>query len=214
MNYGMLLARRRIASLPVISIASQPQTTIATTTIATLSVVASVDTGAVLAYQWQRSANTGSSWEDVPGATASTLSLSGLGEQDNGILYRVILSAPRAVSVVSSAASLFIAVGGIVITQQPQDVTHNRGQSAVTTMSAYSVVGGSVSYAIEIDANGDNEWDGIYDQVIQLGTSPAVVHNASPAFTPRYARYRLNIAGEPDSTIRRYSRTVTITTIG
>lgn len=210
----MLLARRRIASLPVISITSQPQTTIATTTSATLSVLASVDTGAVLSYQWQKSANAGSSWEDLPSATASTLSLSGLGEQDDGILYRVILAAPRAVSVVSSAASLFIAVGGIVITQQPQDMTHNRGQSPGTTMSAYSVVGGSVNYAIEIDGNGDNEWDGIYDQVIQLGSSPNVVYNASPAFTPRYVRYRLKIAGDPGSTIRRYSRTATITTIG
>jgi hypothetical protein len=86
-----------------------------------LSVTAS---GTTPAYRWQVSSN-GTTWTDVPGATASTLSLVGVTVGQNGLRYRVIVS-NSAGSVTSAVATLQVtaapAAPGVAAQPQPAAV--------------------------------------------------------------------------------------------
>jgi hypothetical protein len=95
-------------SLPVITITSQPALTIAAAGSATFGVTASVSQGATLSYQWQKKSAGSESYANISGATSASISLAGLTvSNDNGDLYRVVVSATNnATSVISSAALL------------------------------------------------------------------------------------------------------------
>jgi len=112
MNYAMLAMRSRpyaesaVPPVPVITITQQPASTAISGGEASFSVSVFVDYGGPINYQWQSSADNGSTWVDITGETGTTLPLSGLGEGDSGNQYRVIISATNAISVTSSAATL------------------------------------------------------------------------------------------------------------
>lgn len=70
--------------------------------------VTAVSNSAPLSYQWQSSADGGSSWTNVSAATAAALTLEGITIADDGRKYRVVVSAPEADSVTSDAATLTV----------------------------------------------------------------------------------------------------------
>jgi len=91
-----------------ITITQQPSNQTASAGAATFSITASVTAG-TLAYQWQRSDDTGTSWSNVTGATSASLAISGLSAaNDQGDQYRVLVSAAGAQSVTSSPATLTV----------------------------------------------------------------------------------------------------------
>lgn len=74
---------------------------------ANLTVAASVQTGAAVSYQWQRSVD-GYSWANVSNATSNAIAISGLTAGDNGTLYRAIASAVGVQGVPSNSAMLTV----------------------------------------------------------------------------------------------------------
>jgi hypothetical protein len=94
-----------------ITITAQPSNQTASSGAATFSVTASVTPSGTATYQWERSDNGGSTFAAVSGATAASLSLTGLtNASDNNDQYRVVVSAVGAASVTSNAVTLTVAV--------------------------------------------------------------------------------------------------------
>lgn len=96
----------------VITISVQPanQTTDDSVGTATFSVTAadSPDLGNIV-YQWQRKTSTTAKWINVPGATSSSLALTGLTLSSNGYQYRVKLTSTAGASeVISNTATLTV----------------------------------------------------------------------------------------------------------
>ena len=88
-----------------LQITAQPaDTSVTLGAAATLSVQAQ---GSALSYQWQRSADGGATWADVAGATADRLVTAPTSAADNGVLYRVVVSA-AGVSLTSSSVRLTV----------------------------------------------------------------------------------------------------------
>lgn len=78
----------------------------ASTAVATFTVSA-IYAGGTLAYQWQRSVDAGSTWENVADATAPTLSFTATAA-DNGNRYRCQISAAGAQTITTNSATLTI----------------------------------------------------------------------------------------------------------
>lgn len=78
-------------------------------------------------YQWQVSTDGGTNFDNVNGATSSTLSLLGASYADNGKRYRVIVG-NSAATVTSLAAQLSV-LQGPAITLQPRDAVWRPGQT-------------------------------------------------------------------------------------
>jgi hypothetical protein len=115
MNYAMLTARRRALPPPVVPtvvITQQPANQTASLGAASFSIAATTNFGGAITYQWQKSDNGGSTFSNISGASSSTLSLSGLiSDDDNGDLYRVVVSSIGADSVTSNSVTLTVASG-------------------------------------------------------------------------------------------------------
>jgi hypothetical protein len=110
-NSASLTVTVIVPSAPVITISSQPQsaTILSTQSTASFSASASATQSQAVAFQWQRRPPGGTSWQNVAGGTASTLSLTGLTyDQDNGASYRVMVTASGAAAVYSNTVSLAI----------------------------------------------------------------------------------------------------------
>ena len=93
-----------------LAIGTQPTAQTAVAGAATFAVVATANTGTVT-YQWQKRESTGTRWNNVSGATSTSLALTGLtNAADNGDQYRVVLgSTSGAKKVTSNAAVLTVA---------------------------------------------------------------------------------------------------------
>ncbi len=82
---------------------------------------------APLSYQWRNGTT------DIPGATSSTLTLVTVQSTDAGN-YRVVVS--NAGGSINSTAAHLTVIDPVVITQEPQDVTANVGQTATFSVTA------------------------------------------------------------------------------
>ena len=93
-------------------------------------------TGGPLTYQWQRSIDAGLTYTNIAGATASTLSVSGITVSMTGYRYRCVVSAaPCAGSATSGAAILTVNALPVVTISSP-DLLITPGQT--TTITATS----------------------------------------------------------------------------
>ena len=92
-------------------------------------------TGTSLAYQWQVSTDNGSSWTNVSGATAASLTVTNPALTANGSLYHVVVSgAASCPSATSTAATLYI--NNPTITSQPSAAVVVAGNTATYTVAA------------------------------------------------------------------------------
>jgi hypothetical protein len=160
MNYAMLTMRRRALPpkpVPAIVVSQQPTSQTIDTTLGTaeftVSAAANFDTQTT--FQWQRSADSGATWNDVPGGTGSTLSLTGLTSANNGDQYRVVMSADGVDSVISNAVLLIFPV--IQITGQPTQQTASGG-AASFSVSASKNFGGTLQYQWEVSEDAGSSW--------------------------------------------------------
>ncbi len=87
-----------------------------------VAAVGSSDLGSNLTYQWQVSTDSGATWTDVAGATASSLTVPEVPLSDSGDQYRVIVMVPGA-SATSAAAILTVTAD----TAPPTLVSATRG---------------------------------------------------------------------------------------
>jgi hypothetical protein len=85
----------------------------------TFYVIASVDGGATINYQWQVSTNGGSSWSNAPGSSTSASYSVTPPYSSNGYLYRCYLTASGATPATSNSATLTVNDNPIYIGNQP-----------------------------------------------------------------------------------------------
>lgn len=112
-----------------IEIIDQPQNTTASDGTATFFVIADTIPPEVssISYQWQESKDDGEIYNDIVGATANTLQLSGLTINDHGNLYRVKMTTAccgaEPYEVISESAILFMIDSYIIFKTQPVSVS-------------------------------------------------------------------------------------------
>lgn len=190
---------------PVITLLQAPQSTVIPQDgTATFSVLAEVNGGVTLAYQWQKSESGSDSWANIAGANANTLSLTGLTlEDDAGDRYRVVLSAVDATSVTSSAGSL-IGFPAITITQQPQDTTAVGG-SAAFSVTAATNFGGTLVYLWEKQSPGSSQWQFLFDERTPELLLSGLTNSANDG-----TKYRVLVSADPASDVTSVEVTLTV----
>lgn len=94
----------------VLTIATQPvNETVNVGDDATFTVATTTNSAQSVTYQWQVSTDAGSTWDDIVGETASTLTLVAVAAADDGNQYRVVLVSGTATET-SAAATLTVTV--------------------------------------------------------------------------------------------------------
>lgn len=128
-----------------ITITSQPSNQTAASGAATLSVTATVSPSGTLTYQWQKSDDAGTTFANVSGANAQSLSLTSLTNgSDNNDQYRVVVSAVGATPVTSSAATLTVAgVAALAVTTAGSGTGSWSGAGTLASKFVRSSVGWS-----------------------------------------------------------------------
>lgn len=126
--------------LPVITIQQQPPAIIKqTSSSATISVSPLVTLDQTLSYQWQKKDFGSSTFQDVVGATSSTLSLTGLnGVDDDRDQYRCKISATGGASDLFSNVTEIIFNTIITITQQPTNTSSSTGTASFSISATTS----------------------------------------------------------------------------
>jgi GEVED domain len=93
-------------------------------------------TGGPITYQWQRSIDGGLTYNNIAGATASTLNVSGITLSMTGYRYRCVLNAAPCVGATNSAAAILTVNALPVVTLTSADLLLTPGQT--TSISASS----------------------------------------------------------------------------
>lgn len=131
------------------SITAQPTNTSACTGggDATFTVAAG---GNSISYQWQVSTNGGTSFTNIPGATANSLTVTGITSAMNNNIYQAIISNPCTASLVSSQATLSVSNPASISTQ-PVNATVCAGTNTSYTVAT---AGTGVTYQWQVSING------------------------------------------------------------
>ncbi len=90
-------------------------------------------TGVAPTYQWQVSTDGGITWANISGATASTLSVSGVTQSMNGNRYRALVTASPCGAVMSTAGILTVNPLPVVVIQRAPDSLVQPGHSTFIT---------------------------------------------------------------------------------
>ncbi|MEQ1677084.1 MAG: GEVED domain-containing protein [Chitinophagaceae bacterium] len=93
-------------------------------------------TGGPIAYQWQVSTDGGLTYSNISGATASTLSLSGITQLMSGNRYRALLSAAPCVGTTTSTAATLTVNALPIVTLSSPDLLLTPGQTTSITASS------------------------------------------------------------------------------
>lgn len=138
---------------PTITISGQPSNQTASAGSATFSVTASVTQSATLAYQWQQSTDSGTTWANISGAAGSSLALTGLTTGSNGYQYRVVVSATGgAASVTSNAATLTVASSRVFSSVSNTALSSVTGSGTSTLSATKDSSSGSGSFTLTFTA--------------------------------------------------------------
>ncbi len=143
------------AETSAIKITSHPAAKTATVGTTAKFTVAATGTG--LTYQWQYSANGGSTWGKTSstGSTTATLSVSAVNAR-NGYLYRCVITDSNGNKVTSNSAKLTVtAASAIKITAHPAAKTVTAGTKVKFTVTA---TGTGLTYQWQYSANGGSTW--------------------------------------------------------
>ena len=164
--------RMRITSgKPRIIITQQPQDQSAFENEAAFSVVATSNVQEPLGYQWQRSTDSGLSWQNLYSNIGTeltpTLSLTWLETSDSGNQYRVVITGQSTGASLISVAAVLLVPTPPTILQQPQAVSTTTGNPATFSVSATSESGLALTY----------RWQRIF------GNSGGSAYDLSPAQT-------------------------------
>ncbi|RAR69275.1 beta strand repeat-containing protein, partial [Flavobacterium aciduliphilum] len=164
---------------------------------ASFSVVA---TGSELSYQWQVSTN-GTSWSNVTGATAATLTLNSLTVAMNGYQYQVVVSGASPCSAVTSTPAILNVNTAVAITTQPANTTACAGSNAIFTVSAN---GTSPTYQWQVKTTGGS-WTDI------AGETGASLTLASVTTAISGNKYRVVVSGAaPCGSVTSSNATLTV----
>ena len=150
------------------AITTQPApTTVCAGTNANFSVVA---TGTNLTYQWQLSTDGGLTYNDVTGATASSITVTAVTNPQSGNRYRVIITGTCPSAVTSTGAILTVG-DAAAITASPVSVVTCVGSNATFTVTAS---GTNLTYQWQISTDGGANFTNITGQTATTLTLTAV----------------------------------------
>ena len=150
-------------------------------------------------YQWQVSTDGGATWNNIGGATAATLNLTGVTVGMNGNQYRCTAST-QCGSTNSNAATLTVN-SAATITNQPADAAICTGQS---TQLCISATGTGITYQWQSAATCAGPWTNIAGATSSCFT-------ASPATTTSY-RCVVTATGACAGSVNSNCATVTVAT--
>lgn len=178
------------------SITGQPSaTTVCSGSNASFNVTAA---GTSLTYQWQVSTD-GTTFNDIPSATSSTLNLNNTTLEQSGNKYRVII-AGCGQPIISNAVALTVN-SGVAITQQPVSVTSCTGSNAVFSIT---VTGNNPTYQWQVSTDGGNTFTNI------SGATSATYSANNITAGMNGNRYRVLISNSCTSSLQSAAATLTI----
>lgn len=96
---------------------------------------------AAVTYQWQRSVDSGGTWADIPGATASSYALAGVNLSDDGAWFHVTVRSPGSVTLGATGRLVVSATPGLVYADgefRPADWTVSAAAGPNPTHPAHS----------------------------------------------------------------------------
>ena len=167
-NYADTVTLITTAACVNAAISSQPEAVTACAgSNASFSVTA---TGTSAQYQWQVSTDGGSSFNDINGATSSTLNLTGVTASMNNNRYRVIVSNNCPSNVISSVVVLTVSIPAS-ITSQPVNNNTCVGENAIFSVGAN---GSSNTYQWQVSTDGGNTFTNIPGATGSSLTVPSV----------------------------------------
>lgn len=140
---------------PPVTVTTQPSPQTASAGAATFTVAYTGGTSPTVQWQVQRTGQT--SWENIAGATTTTLSLVNLVMEDGGNLYRAVITSGTTVVFSNSAA---LTVPGPIIVIQPVDAIANLGAASFS----FTYTGGSGSVQWWRRSVGSVPWTAITGQ--------------------------------------------------
>lgn len=97
-------------------------------------------TGDALQYQWQSSADSGKTWTNITGGLGDTLNITNIQNNQNGTVYRVIVTG--AWNSDTSGSALLTIYTDPVIQTQPKDTTVDPNKDATFSVSATGTITG------------------------------------------------------------------------
>ncbi|HRD58718.1 MAG TPA: M43 family zinc metalloprotease [Ferruginibacter sp.] len=179
------------------SISNQPaNTTVCAGSNAVFSVTA---TGSGLSYQWQL--NTGSGFNNITGANASSYTVTGVTLGQNGHLYQVIVSGTCGSPVTSSVATLTVG-NSAAITADPQSATVCVGANPVNF--SVTATGSSLTYQWQVNTGSG---------FTNITGATAATYNAGPATAAQNGyQYRVNVFSCTPTPITSAAATLTVNT--
>jgi len=136
-------------------------------------------TGSSPSYQWQSSADGGTSWASIVGATSTSYILATTMLSDSGRLFRVLVTAAGA-TVASSPAQLTVTstVQAPAISVQPANQTVTEPATATFSVTAS---GTSLQYQWQLSSDSGTSWTDISAATAANYTTPATVASATGA---------------------------------
>lgn len=138
-------------------------------------------------YQWQVSNDNGTTWNDIPGANATILTLQAVSASQNNTTYRLVVGNCGTSTINSNSATLTVN-SPAAISAQPADVTVCEGTTASFSVTAS---GTSLSYQWQVSNDGGNTWSNI------SGANSNSYDLPAPAVTDNNNRYRV-LVGSAD----------------
>ena len=128
------------------------------------NVTASASDGSSLTWQWQKSDDNGSSWQDVAGANSNGYVTPATSTAtDNGDQYRVVVSHPAATNspLTSNAATLTVVTPVIQVSTQPVSVSTTAGVPTNFTVAASVTSGKQIDYQWQESGDNGTTWSDI-----------------------------------------------------
>jgi hypothetical protein len=143
-------------------------------------------TGRGMTYQWQLSTDGGATFNNIPGATLSTLTLTGVTLSMNNYRYKVIVSG-CAPSPVTSSAAILTVVNAAIITNQPTSaaVCENANTSFTVTGS-----GTGLTYQWQVSTDGGVNWNNVSNGGVYSGATSTTLTITGALTSMNGYRYR------------------------
>jgi hypothetical protein len=148
-------------------------------------------TGSGITYQWQLSTNgcTGP-WTDIPGATTSNFTLTGITAGQTNTGYRCVITGTCA-PVVTSNCALLTVVTPVSVTAQPASQTICEGSNASFTVAGS---GTGVIYQWQVSTDGGTTWANVTNAGVYSGATTSVLNITAATFALNNNRYRCQLS--------------------
>ena len=204
------VATLSVAVQPTLSITNHPgSASIYQPDTHSFNVSASASDSSTITYQWQKSDDNGTSWQDVAGATNNGYTTPAtVTATDNGDQYRVVISHPAATNspLTSNAAVLTVVTPVIQISSQPVSVQTTAGVPTTFAVTATVTSGKNITYQWQVSSDNGTSWSDIANAI-------ADNYSVTGSATNSGYQFRCNLDSLGASQVSSQSATLTLTFI-